>query len=590
MNSGVVGAIALHLVGGALYLGSTYLGDYFEERNAAMAPAALEETVDEANQSVEESAETAADAVSEAVGDAAEGVEDAVEGVVDAIAEATEETNAAIEEGADEMASLAEDAAQDAETALGALDGDGAETATEAGTTPVLDVVRIEPNGEVVIAGNAPQGERVGLTYNDEVIAEADVEEGGDFVLVPGQPIPQGEGTLGVVVIDGEGNRESQSDEQVAVVLPDDGSEDGFLVSVLRPGQPVEIIERVSPESTETPDIEIATRIEPASEQGTEQGEAPQVEIASRIEPDAQAETPEPFVVVDAIELEGQNIWIAGAAPPGTVIRLYQDNQLLGQAVSGEEGRYLFEGALSDASGDVTVRADALATSSADVVARAEVPFEMPTVETPVETAQAPAEQTGQASTEQTAVEQPAAEQPATEQAPAEQAGAEPAPAEQAETEQATDGQAVDEQPDAPALEIASTITPESSTENEQSATPNGEPQVETAAAAPDGAQALPQPADANVQPADARISVLDTGRVIIRRGDNLWRLSRRVYGQGIRYTSIYDANRDQIRDPALIFPGQVFELPTPEAEWGEVPGVDALEPDQIPEGAAVSN
>lgn len=584
MNSGVVGAIALLLVGGALYLGSTYLGDYFEERNAAMAPAALDETVDEANQSVEESAETAANAVSEAVGDAAEGVEDAVEGVVDAIAESTEETSAAIEEGADEMASLAEDAAQDAgeaaDTALGALDRDSAETASEPGTTPVLDVVRIEPNGEVVIAGNAPQGERVGLTYNDEVIAEADVEEGGDFVLVPGQPIPQGEGTLGVVVIDGEGNRESQSDEQVAVVLPDDGSEDGFLVSVLRPGQPVEIIERVSPELTETPDIEIATRIEPASEQGTEQGEAPQVEIASRIEPDAQAETPEPFVVVDAIELEGQNIWIAGAAPPGTVIRLYQDNQLLGQTVTGEEGRYLFEGSLSDASGEVTVRADALATSSADVVARAEVPFEMPMVEAPVETAQAPAEQT----------EQPAAEQVATEQAPAEQPATEQAPAEQAETEQATDGQAVDEQPDAPALEIASTITPESSTENEQSATPNGEPQVETAAAAPDGAQALPQPADANVRPADARISVLDTGRVIIRRGDNLWRLSRRVYGQGIRYTSIYDANRDQIRDPALIFPGQVFELPTPEAEWGEVPGIDALEPDQIPEGAAVSN
>ena len=33
-------------------------------------------------------------------------------------------------------------------------------------------------------------------------------------------------------------------------------------------------------------------------------------------------------------------------------------------------------------------------------------------------------------------------------------------------------------------------------------------------------------------------------------------------YGQGLRYTTIYQANRDQIRDPDRIFPGQVFALP----------------------------
>lgn len=51
-------------------------------------------------------------------------------------------------------------------------------------------------------------------------------------------------------------------------------------------------------------------------------------------------------------------------------------------------------------------------------------------------------------------------------------------------------------------------------------------------------------------------------GRVIIRRGDNLWTIARRVYGQGIRYTQIFDANTGQIRDPDLIYPGQVFDLP----------------------------
>ncbi|MCB1417393.1 MAG: LysM peptidoglycan-binding domain-containing protein, partial [Nitratireductor sp.] len=32
--------------------------------------------------------------------------------------------------------------------------------------------------------------------------------------------------------------------------------------------------------------------------------------------------------------------------------------------------------------------------------------------------------------------------------------------------------------------------------------------------------------------------------------------------GAGIRYTTIYEANREQITDPNLIFPGQVFDVP----------------------------
>ena len=47
-----------------------------------------------------------------------------------------------------------------------------------------------------------------------------------------------------------------------------------------------------------------------------------------------------------------------------------------------------------------------------------------------------------------------------------------------------------------------------------------------------------------------------------ISRGDNLWRISQRTYGRGERYTVIYDANQSQIRDPDLIYPGQIFVLP----------------------------
>jgi nucleoid-associated protein YgaU len=49
---------------------------------------------------------------------------------------------------------------------------------------------------------------------------------------------------------------------------------------------------------------------------------------------------------------------------------------------------------------------------------------------------------------------------------------------------------------------------------------------------------------------------------IVVQPGQNLWLLARRNYGEGMRYTIIFDANRSQITDPDLIFPGQVLEMP----------------------------
>ena len=54
-------------------------------------------------------------------------------------------------------------------------------------------------------------------------------------------------------------------------------------------------------------------------------------------------------------------------------------------------------------------------------------------------------------------------------------------------------------------------------------------------------------------------------GSVTVATGNSLWRIARQRYGQGTLYTVIYEANRDQIRDPDLIYPGQVFTLPVPD-------------------------
>lgn len=49
---------------------------------------------------------------------------------------------------------------------------------------------------------------------------------------------------------------------------------------------------------------------------------------------------------------------------------------------------------------------------------------------------------------------------------------------------------------------------------------------------------------------------------VIVQPGNSLWRIARRSYGKGQLYSVIYEANRDQIRDADLIYPGQVFAVP----------------------------
>jgi nucleoid-associated protein YgaU len=55
---------------------------------------------------------------------------------------------------------------------------------------------------------------------------------------------------------------------------------------------------------------------------------------------------------------------------------------------------------------------------------------------------------------------------------------------------------------------------------------------------------------------------------ITIKRGDNLWRLSRTWYGKGVRWSTLYTANKDQIRNPRWIYPGQVFMVPAGDATW----------------------
>ncbi len=53
-----------------------------------------------------------------------------------------------------------------------------------------------------------------------------------------------------------------------------------------------------------------------------------------------------------------------------------------------------------------------------------------------------------------------------------------------------------------------------------------------------------------------------DSRRLVVVGGDNLWNIARAHYGTGFQHILIYGANKEQIRDPDLIYPGQVLSLP----------------------------
>ena len=68
-------------------------------------------------------------------------------------------------------------------------------------------------------------------------------------------------------------------------------------------------------------------------------------------------------------------------------------------------------------------------------------------------------------------------------------------------------------------------------------------------------------------QPFEAGLPIdtdLQERKVIVQPGNSLWHIARRIYSSGFRYTVIFQESADQIRDPNLIYPGQLFDLPKP--------------------------
>jgi nucleoid-associated protein YgaU len=239
-----------------------------------------------------------------------------------------------------------------------------------------------------------------------------------------------------------------------------------------------------------------------------------------------------PQVSVEAVEIEGSHIYVAGQATPGMRVLVYANDALLGASPVSEKGRFLVETEHDLAVGDYIIRADLVGPTGMKVLARAAVPF---------------AREAG---------ERVAAVAPSI-KAAAEGSAAAPAPkAAEASAQPQTTATKEAAAPEA-AKESAAPAAPAATAET---AAPAATPAPATGAAAP-SATAAPAASGDNKVTLAAPLQEVQ-GSVIIRRGDTLWTIADRAYGRGVRYTTIYLANKDQIRDPDMIWPGQVFAMP----------------------------
>jgi len=204
---------------------------------------------------------------------------------------------------------------------------------------------------------------------------------------------------------------------------------------------------------------------------------------------------------------------------------------VIGADKADATGRFIIEATGELAVGDHIISADLMDKSGQSVLLRATVPFNRPEGETLA--AVAPAEQ---------ATAKMSGSDPAT---TAETAAVAPADA----PTEATPGAAT------PSDSASLSKLPEDAVPSE----PSGD--AVTVADAPAPAAEVTGQSDEPRTIVQAPLAS-SPGAVIIRRGDTLWQISRRTYGQGVRYTTIYVANRSQIENPDRIKPGQVFSVP----------------------------
>lgn len=200
---------------------------------------------------------------------------------------------------------------------------------------PEFDVVRIEPNGEAVVAGRAAPGATVELLRNGEPHDRVVADQSGQFAMIP-RALPPGNYDLTLRARKGDGS-EVVSRQSVAVALEPTPNERP-IVALMSPDKPTRVL---STPPTSGP-------------------------VAGK-------------VVVEAVETEANGkLHVSGRARPGASARLYLNDSFVASATAGDDGRLSVTINAGVKPGGYRVRLDEVDSDSGAVRGRAEVPFNVP--------------------------------------------------------------------------------------------------------------------------------------------------------------------------------------------------------------------
>ncbi len=486
--------------------------------------------------------------------------------------------------------------------ALAALTGQTPpQTQTAAGSSvPSFDVLRVEPDGSTVIAGSAEPNSKLEIVDGDKVVTTTQVGPSGDFVAVLDNPLPPGDHELALRVT-GKDGKAVTSEEVATVSVPKDDKSQ-LLAMVSKPGAASRIITAPSAKQGRvTSGEQTPAANTPATATGgatTAAGAKPQDNTAvANANPatgndTATPSSSEPDVMVNAVEIENDHIFVAGTTKPNAKVRAYADDKLIGEITAGADGHFVVDGTMPLTVGDHKIRVDVLGDNG-DVMVRTSVNFTRPAGNQVTVAAQTPAATgTGSKPAATTMVPLDQSElgklmedagkaftllkglfadgkQPNAEQLAAARSGTEIALKSLSEFRPAIGADAALKQAatDASNAAIKALSSLQALSKDPKSvgdALPNLEQMIAVVTTPKTAPAASAETAAKGGGPKTLEQAPLsqDTNAVIIRRGDTLWQISRRIYGAGVRYTTIYIANEDKINNPDRILPGQVFGLP----------------------------
>jgi nucleoid-associated protein YgaU len=350
-------------------------------------------------------------------------------------------------------------------------------SAPEKTLRPIFDVVRVDPEGNTVIAGRARPNTKVSILDGDKVIGEVMSDGRGDWVFVPEARLQPGSRVL-TLSTGKDGADKLESNDAVVLVIPEPGKDisgakstgDRTPLAMVVPRDKAlrtatRVIQAPKVSGSSVVEAETALKVEPKAQKGeiietlankakdkdkvvTSSSQVTAVEpkesvVRSFPEPEKSnpggenADSKAP-VALDTVDYDDKgDVVFSGKAKPGEKVQVYVDNKLVGIAAAGTDGRWTLRPTTPVKPGNHDIRVDKVAETG-KVLARIELTF----------------------------------------------------------------------------------------------------------------VRAKPF------------TSLPNQTVVIIQPGNNLWRIASKVYGDGLRYTEIFQANADQIRNADLIYPGQVFGLP----------------------------